>query len=277
MFSPVGLGRCVPGIPKVGRLLTVGADRRLINIRNAPIGFDASSVVVYPLFLTEVEGKAMTEEAGRRFRRRRFENGHWDAVIKQYREVELPTPDDQFPRQIDVDQDDTGVYVPPYVKVIEKTRRHLENHQLNDQSSSTNSIRWLPCHAIDLSANGELTAHVDSIKFSGGIVAGISLLSDSIMRLKPSAEEWESNEKVDDSNGYVDLFLPRLSLYILSGMSRYSYTHELLPSNATYEFMEMGCTDLNAVDKYYLCEDKCIDVIRGRRLSIIFRDSKTVV
>lgn len=258
-------------VAKVGRrLLSAVADRRFVNIQNAPDGFDASSAVVYPLFLTEVEGKAMTEEAGRRLKRRRFENGHWDAVIKQYREVELPTPDDQFPRQNDVEHDDTGVYVPPYVKVIEKTRRHLENHQLNDHS-----IRWLPCHAIDLSANGELTAHVDSIKFSGGIVAGISLLSDSIIRLKPSAEEWESNKKVHDSYGYVDLYLPRLSLYVLSGMSRYSYTHELLPSNSTYEFMEMDSTDLNAVDKH-LCKNTCINVIRGRRLSIIFRDAKTV-
>ena len=45
---------------------------------------------------------------------------------------------------------------------------------------------WLPCHAIDLSKDGRLDAHVDSVKFSGGIVAGISLLSDSIMRLRPA-------------------------------------------------------------------------------------------
>ena len=258
------------------RLLSAVADRRLVNIQNAPDGFDASSAVVYPHFLTEAEEKAMIEEAGRRLKRRRFEDGHWDAVIKQYREVELPTPDDQFPRQGGVENDDTGVYVPPFVKVIEKTRRHLENHHFNEYSSSNDSIRWLPCHAIDLSANGELTAHVDSVKFSGGIVAGLSLLSDSIMRLKPSAEEWECNEKVDDSNGYVDLYLPRLSLYVLSGMSRYSYTHELLPSNTTYEFMEMESTDLNAVDNH-VCENTSINVIRGRRLSIIFRDAKTVV
>ena len=258
------------------RLLSAVADRRLVNIQNAPDGFDASSAVVYPHFLTEAEEKAMIEEAGRRFKRRRFEDGHWDAVIKQYREVELPTPDDQFPRQGGVENDDIEVYVPPFVKVIEKTRRHLENHHFNEYSSSNDSIRWLPCHAIDLSANGELTAHVDSVKFSGGIVAGLSLLSDSIMRLKPSAEEWECNEKVDDSNGYVDLYLPRLSLYVLSGMSRYSYTHELLPSNTTYEFMEMESTDLNAVDNH-VCENTSINVIRGRRLSIIFRDAKTVV
>jgi alkylated DNA repair protein alkB family protein 7 len=258
------------------RLLSAVADRRLVNIQNAPDGFDASSAVVYPHFITEAEEKAMIEEAGRRLKRRRFEDGHWDAVIKQYREVELPTPDDQFPRQGGVENDDIEVYVPPFVKVIEKTRRHLENHHFNEYSSSNDSIRWLPCHAIDLSANGELTAHVDSVKFSGGIVAGLSLLSDSIMRLKPSAEEWECNEKVDNSNGYVDLYLPKSSLYVLSGMSRYSYTHELLPSNTTYEFMEMGCTDLNAVDNH-LCENTCINVIRGRRLSIIFRDAKTVV
>ena len=119
-------------------------------------------------------------------------------------------------------------------------------------------------------------AHVDSVKFSGGIVAGISLLSDSIMRLRPSSEEWEestlmkesTNHRDGNTAGYVDLYLPQLSLYVLSGMSRYSYTHELLPSGSSFEFPQYEESnedvDMSARQK--------IDVIRGRRLSIIFRD-----
>lgn len=246
---------------------------------------------MYPGFITEAEGRSLVEEAGRRLKRRRFENGHWDSVITGYREIEFSTPDDQYPRQgLDIDN---GATVPSYVKAIQKTRSHLENHHFNSRGDCadafSNNIRWLPCHAIDLSANGELKPHVDSVKFSGKVVAGVSLLSDAIMRLRPSAKEWESDEKDTNhsevsgaSDRYVDLFLPKLSLYVLSGMSRYSFTHELLPSNTTFEYMEKKCMLSQHEDKgaevveRIGCENKSIDVLRGRRLSIIFRDAKNV-
>ena len=39
-----------------------------------------------------------------------------------------------------------------------------------------------PVHILDLHEDGYIKPHVDSIKFSGGVVAGLSLLSDGIMR-----------------------------------------------------------------------------------------------
>ena len=143
-----------------------------------------------------------------------------------------------------------------------------------------NNLRWLPCHAIDLSANGELKPHVDSVKFSGEVVAGLSLLSDAVMRLRPSAKEWENKENdinhgevSGDSIGFVDLYLPMLSLYVLSGMSRYSFTHELLRSNTSFEFMEYK-DEGSKVDDTFGIKTRSVDVLRGRRLSIIFRDEK---
>lgn len=112
------------------------------------------------------------------------------------------------------------------------------------------SPKWLPCHAIDLAADGALNAHVDSIRFSGHIVAGLSLGSSSIMRLIPS-------EAGSENQGHVDLYLPPESLYILSGQSRFDYTHELLPDGAQFQ---LG--------------DETISVARERRFSIIFRDAK---
>ena len=258
--------------------------RSCIDQRYAPTGYD-DSAVVYPGFLSEEEGKSLVKEASRRMKRRRFEDGHWDSVITGYREVELSIPDDQMQgfstgTGTGTGIDDTTVSLddantPLYVKVIRKTRRHLANHITH------NNIQWLPCHAIDLSANGVLSAHIDSVKFSGEIVCGISLLSPSIMRLKPSSEEWDSEYNEDASklststnrveqekdcveDGHVDLYLPELSLYVLSGLSRYSYTHELLPSGSTFELL----------DKSGACRNE-IEVERGRRLSIIFRDALT--
>jgi alkylated DNA repair protein alkB family protein 7 len=177
------------------------------------------------------------------FFRRRYEKGHWDSVIQNYREVEL----------FDEEIDNLNLFLQPIRQFIEE--RH-------DTSCSTDpslhfSGTWLPCHAIDLHKDGELNAHVDSVRFSGNLVAGLSLLSDAIMRLKPSSDSSSndaSQEKGDSSNEYIDLFLPRRSLYVLSGMSRYEYTHELLPSGSRFQ-------------------DKS-PVQRDRRLSIIFRDTK---
>lgn len=156
-------------------------------------------------------------------KRRRYEKGHWDSVIVQYKEVELTEQ------------------TPTMKTIFERIRKELEPYKRPEAA-------WLPCHAIDLHKDGELNAHVDSVRFSGDLVAGLSLSSSSIMRLKPDAESHNA-----PMEGHVDLYLPTCSLYVLSGIARYGYTHELLPSNATFSGEQ---------------------VYRNRRLSIIFRDAK---
>jgi len=117
----------------------------------------------------------------------------------------------------------------------------------------TSKVQWLPCHAIDLRKDGLLSPHVDSVRFSGGIVAGLSLQSSSIMRLKPV-----NDDQLKDTCHHVDLFLPPLSLYVLSGLSRYKYTHELLNSGQMFHVQR---------------NNELIQVDRQDRISIIFRDA----
>jgi alkylated DNA repair protein alkB family protein 7 len=124
--------------------------------------------------------------------------------------------------------------------VLDRIREQLLQCHFDDDRKK--QVTWLPCHAIDLHPEGALNAHVDSVRFSGDIVGGLSLLSPSIMRLKPEGE-----------SGHVDMFLPPLSLYVISGPSRYSYTHELLPSGETFGG---------------------VAVERDHRLSVMFRDAK---
>ena len=218
-----------------------------VNLANAPLNYD-NSAVVYPGYLSEEEGQSLVKEVSKRLKRRRFEDGHWDSVISKYREIELATP-------VEVDSDST-IDFPQYAQTIQRTRDLLQSYVY---PQSINPIPWLPCHAIDLSKNGSLDAHVDSVKFSGGIVAGISLLSDSIMRLRPAKGEWIDNDSDESLDGHVDLYLPKLSLYCLHGMSRFHYSHELLPSDSAYQI-----------------HGEDIQVTRGRRLSIIFRDALVV-
>jgi alkylated DNA repair protein alkB homolog 7 len=154
-------------------------------------------------------------------------------VIQKYREIEL----------LDEESDHLTQFLQPIRDFLECN--HRRKSDLDNDASLYFSGSWLPCHAIDLHPSGALNAHVDSVRFSGNLVAGLSLLSESIMRLKPSDEA---------DVGHIDLWLPTRSLYVLSGVSRYSFTHELLPSGSSFR----GTTPVH----------------RDRRFSIIFRDAK---
>ena len=176
---------------------------------------------------------------------------HWDGVISAYREIELDISDDS----VESDRSDINLCR----GVIGRIRGYLEkNHFCSDTTTksegtthrTTGCVKWLPCHAIDLRKDGVLSPHVDSVRFSGHIVAGLSLQSPSIMRLKP-------HDTPSAQTYHVDLYLPPLSLYVLSGVSRYNYTHELLSSG----------------EVFHLGQNETIQVDRQDRISIIFRDA----
>lgn len=74
--------------------------------------------------------------------------------------------------------------------------------------------------------------------------------------------EDEGNDASDGNNqdlGHVDLFLPPHSLYALTGVGRYKYSHQLLPDASIFTSPTDGVETV---------------VKRDQRLSIIFRDAK---
>jgi hypothetical protein len=211
------------------------------------------------------------------------------------------------------DDDGSAILSPTSRAVLQRIRKLLERqhlqHKVQQQQQQQQSHSpttptpplWLPCHVIELAKTGELKAHVDSVRFSGDIVAGLSLQSSCIMRLAlptPTADENEKgneeslnrehrhNEKAvavapltgstknhDNNSGgssnnsggsksFVDLHLLPKSLYVLSGPSRYRYTHELLPDGATFVASDDSSAAVGTI------------VNRQDRLSIIFRDAR---
>ncbi|XP_074059851.1 alpha-ketoglutarate-dependent dioxygenase alkB homolog 7, mitochondrial isoform X1 [Macrotis lagotis] len=96
-------------------------------------------------------------------------------------------------------------------------------------------------HVLDLHQSGYIKPHVDSVKFCGGIIAGLSLLSPSVMRLVDTQDPQE----------WLELLLESGSLYILRGPARYDFSHEILRDEESY-FGEQR-------------------VPRGRRISVICR------
>ena len=86
---------------------------------------------------------------------------------------------------------------------------------------------------------------MDSVKFSGGFVAGVSLLSAAIMTLE------RADAGAARAADTVRLLLPPRSLYVLSGAARFEFTHRI--GGGTF---------------------RGAPVERGRRISLIFRDAK---
>ena len=104
------------------------------------------------------------------------------------------------------------------------------------------ALQTLPyVHILDLDKNGVIKPHIDSVKFCGQIIGGLSLLSTSVMRLVHE----------DNPDLVVDVLLKRRSLYVMKDLARYKFTHAILGHK---ESVFDG-----------------IQIPRDRRISIIFR------
>lgn len=149
------------------------------------------SIFIHQDFLSENEEESLLIELEPYLKRMRYESGHWDNAIKGYRETER------------VNWNSTNSLI---IDKIKKIAFKLQDVPLKH------------VHILDLEENGVIMPHIDSIKFCGSTIAGVSLLSDSVMRLI------QENNK----NYILDILLKRRSLYIMTGLARYNYTHEIL-------------------------------------------------
>ncbi len=131
----------------------------------------AKELLVWENIVTESEEASLMAQIDKTMLRRRFESSHWDHVIFKYREMERPL--DWF--------DATNK------ATLSKLMEAVSTHQ---------NCTLLPqFHILDYAADGYLDAHVDSVKFSGNLVCGLSLLSSRVMR-------WE--KLLPDSQPHTD-------------------------------------------------------------------------
>uniref|UniRef100_A0A1A7WKD4 Alpha-ketoglutarate-dependent dioxygenase alkB homolog 7, mitochondrial n=1 Tax=Iconisemion striatum TaxID=60296 RepID=A0A1A7WKD4_9TELE len=164
--------------------LVAGSSRELLQ----KLG---SQVEVRTDFITEEEEAALVQELEPGLKKKRYEFDHWDDAIHGYRETERLS------------------WGPACEQILNRVR---------SVAFPEGSPLLGPVHILDLDKNGYIKPHVDSVKFCGSTIAGLSLLSDSIMRLV----------KEDDRQEWLDLLLSRRSLYIIRDQARYNYTHEIL-------------------------------------------------
>ncbi|EDV22328.1 uncharacterized protein TRIADDRAFT_28544 [Trichoplax adhaerens] len=175
----------------------------------------AKDMLVLEDFITQEEEELLFSEIQPAFKRLKYEYSHWDDAIHGFRETEKTNWSSECN------------------SIIARVRETAFDS--NDQIMPF-------VHILDLAENGYIKAHVDSIKFCGRTIAGISLLSASIMRLKLDG-------KPDDIP--VDILLQRRSLYIMKDSARYDYTHEILKDEESHW--------------------KGVHIPRSRRISVIRR------
>jgi len=204
--------------------------KQLSNLRNASQSEFSPSKIDWPKemsdelessfevindFINEAEESDLMKEVEPHLKRLVYEKDHWDEAIVSFRETERK----QWNQVNSV--------------IIDKLRKAA--FKPND--------KYLPyVHVLDLAEDGHIKPHIDSPRFCGDTVAVLSLLSDSVMKLVH-----------EESKKYQTKYLiPRRSLYIMRGSSRYDFTHEILAN-----------------------EDSVINdqkVIKTRRISIVCRN-----
>ncbi|XP_032787401.2 alpha-ketoglutarate-dependent dioxygenase alkB homolog 7, mitochondrial [Daphnia magna] len=146
-------------------------------------------------FISAEEENNLLEELELKFKRSRYQYDHWDDAIHGYRETEKPTWNE------------------------------VNNNVINRLRSfafSTTTMQHV--HVLDLAENGHIKPHLDSIKFCGNTISGISLLSPSIMRLI----------HIQRPEIFAKVLLPRRSLYIMKDFARYDFNHEILSNNESF-------------------------------------------
>jgi len=205
-------------------------------------------VTVWPQFITEEEESQFVNFVHPQLARTRYSPSHFDGVICNYREKLLSTQQFQekdFLKSI-------------YARVQE---------QICGPSTTLSDA-----HILDIAEDGFIAPHVDT-EFTGGFVAGLTLLSDAVVTFQPHVPVLQESLLSDKQKGAfspggtrlasnpsivfpqlprVELYVPARSLYILTREARYEWTHAIeMPSCHTF---------------------RSVPVARGRRISVMFRD-----
>ncbi|CAK9298253.1 unnamed protein product [Gordionus sp. m RMFG-2023] len=137
-----------------------------------------NSLFIHEDFISTLEEKSLFQEIDPFLKNLIYENDHWDDAIIGYRETEKKS------------------WNKNNTKIIDK---------IKDTAFLDKNMIIPYIHILDLSKNGYIKPHVDSIKFCGNIIATLSILSASILRLSHINED-----------AIIDVLIPPKSLYIIN-------------------------------------------------------------
>eukprot|EP00730_Choanoeca_flexa_P016822 TRINITY_DN8020_c0_g1_i3.p3 TRINITY_DN8020_c0_g1~~TRINITY_DN8020_c0_g1_i3.p3 ORF type:complete len:216 (+),score=16.38 TRINITY_DN8020_c0_g1_i3:80-727(+) len=181
------------GVARLRGIRMVPTQRLQSQTVNQPSGY-LPKLDLFESFITEEEEALLLSEVSKPLKRLRYSPAHFDEAIAGYRELRRSDWSDRAR------------------SIFHRIRAQPILADLN----LDNSI-----HVLDLAQDGRILPHVDSVKFVGPVVVGLSLMSPAKMDFEP----------VDNYHGApFSAHLPQRSLYIMRGDVRYEYKHAITAS-----------------------------------------------
>ncbi|CAL8084718.1 unnamed protein product [Calicophoron daubneyi] len=184
----------------------------------------SNDIIVQRDFLSEGEERNLVTELDQYLKMHRYQKSHWDRVITHFRETER--------------KNWRAVNRPVINRLREFTFGTLDPCSLPKPVPSADQILLPLTHVLDLQEEGQIGAHVDSVRYCGEPIAVISLLSDSVARFAVAPPEEVVglpthlldllSLQIPPLGSWVDIYVPRRSLYVMRGASRYFMTHEIM-------------------------------------------------
>jgi len=125
-------------------------------------------------------------------------------------------------------------------------------------STVPDSLIYPSCRVIDLAADGGvITPHVDDQTMFGRFILVLNLLTDAVIRLRALPPLERGADWWPPEGEFADVAVPRRGVYLLAGLSRYAYTHEVLPGSGAGGLLS--------------CQGRSWP--QGRRLSVVVREA----
>ncbi|GAA5965964.1 hypothetical protein JCM3765_004136 [Sporobolomyces pararoseus] len=164
-----------------------------------------------------------------------FEQGHFDGVIRGYREMLVRQG--QFDATLKDDSRRTELE-----RILSRVYSLLPpSSATNDESPSVSPLDPPPhliMHLLHLSSTGRIFPHVDNLEAFGRTIVGVSLGGgERVMKFKQTSEPTEKVEGPEE----FEVLIPSGSAYIQQEPLRTHYTHEVL-DQATWEDRVVGGT-----------------------------------
>ncbi|VDC06001.1 unnamed protein product [Peniophora sp. CBMAI 1063] len=126
-----------------------------------------------------------------------FEEGHFDGVIRHYREMHVSTWDP-------VDSSEL-------LSILKKLETLYPSAQYGTQT-----------HILHLASEGDIFPHVDNVEASGTWIMGVSLGATRRLCLEPAEQDGQA------AGRSYETLLPSGSVYVQSGATRYRYAHSIV-------------------------------------------------
>ncbi|CAE7133510.1 unnamed protein product [Rhizoctonia solani] len=145
-----------------------------------------------------------------------FEEGHFDGVIRDYREITVSSWPDSSP---------------PELSHILLRLYGLIDSSNNPPSPGLTTPPNIQTHILHLASTGEILPHVDNVEASGSVIAGVSLGNTRVLRLSQSITSSE--------DASFDVLLESGSVYIQRDNVRYKWKHEI-PNISEFQGRRVG-------------------------------------